>query len=198
MDHPAIRVAIAFGLTVGIAVSVVSACHGFLWLFRNREAPKPRLLVVSTLWLIAAFTLEGYEIWRGWAAETQMNEFNTLATQGYNEAMRIAKSKGEDVSLPGGYGLPAGPIFQKEYGERYIKAGQQMHPVTDFSFAERIITPLWYICGLGVAGYYVFVLRKPSGWFLSVVLSAVLTLFQLLAIGIPVILLAFVIGGGPE
>src|SRR5438132_1083695 len=104
MVQPALVVAIAFGLSAAIAVSVVSGCHGILWLFRNREAPKPRLLVVSAAWLI---------------------------------------------------------------------------------------------CGLGVAGYYVFVLRKPSGWFLAIVMSATLTLFQLLAIGIPVSVLSFLVGG-PE
>jgi len=197
MVHSAVQVAFALGLSLAIAVGVVAACHGILRLFRNRETPKPRLLVVSAVWLLAVFTLEGYEIWRGWAAYTQINELNTLATQAYEEAKQLAKSKGEDVSLPGGYGLPAGPIFQKEYGERYVKAEQQTHRVTDFSFVENIIPPLWLICGLSVAGYYAFVLRKPSGWFLSIVISATLTLFQLIAIGLPVVVLSFFFGG-PE
>jgi hypothetical protein len=189
---------VALALVLAALVTAPGVCHSRLHLLRGDA--KPKLLIVVAAWMIPVVTTVGYVVCRNRANGVAARNSSLLLNQALEDSRRIAKSKGEDVSMDAG--LPQGPVFTKEYGERYLKAEQLVPRPLDLSWMRRLIWPSWIICGLCIAGYYFSELRKVATpksdrWLWPLVSSATLTAIQFFAILIPTGFLVMCLLGVP-
>ena len=178
-------------LCLAVTLTSIGGTHLFAHIVARRISGNPNrgdvtagLRVVTPVWLLAVLSLLGFQAWRGWSYGSYLNQINTLTQQADQRAREIAKAQGEVEER--------GPIYQAEYGPRWVKAQQQPVTPTESRIIEWAVVLVWVVCPITIGIYYFVLFRKSCGRLATLSLSFVLMLVQFLVVGSTTAMFAFV------